>query len=375
MQSKLNEHGYEIIRNFITSEKAEKLALNISEQVKSNIDVMRDGQVPDADSLYNSKYGLELLVNKNGEISSLINESLLPTYCYSRIYKNGCELIKHVDRQECEVSLTVHLDGDEKWDFYVENYEKEEVCITLNKGDAIIYLGAKVPHWRNKYIGKSYTQLFLHYVRSDGEYADRYFDNAKRKEQYDNVEDYIVYEQNFLDHDICDELISEFHESEWQNTRISGGSDSQGSVLEDVRNCKSIEFSYSDVMGKNYEARNKLDSIIFNKISEAYSNYASTVKNSQITCEEDEGYTLLKYDVGGKYVQHTDHYQGRPRSLTIIINLNDDYTGGELAFRNRTKIYNLQKGDIIIFPSNFMYPHEIIPVKSGTRYALITWMI
>lgn len=372
MGNKLKENGYEIIRNFITIEEAEKMTLNISEQVKSNIDVIRDTQVPDADSLYNLKSGIELLVNKNKEISSLVDESLLPTYCYSRIYKNGCELTKHIDRPECEVSVTVHLDGDEKWDLYIENHEKEEVCITLNKGDAIVYLGTEMPHWRNKYTGKSYIQTFLHYVRLDGEYGDRFFDINARRIKESNVGDFISYTQNFLEHDICDELISEFHESEWQSAMIS---DDGGVVKRDIRNCKLIEFSWKDVMEKNFEARKRLDDIIFNKVSEAYSQYESTVKNSLLNCQEDEGYTLLKYDVGGKFIQHTDHFKKNPRSLTIIINLNDEYTGGELAFHDKTKVYNLQKGDMIIFPSNFMYPHEILPVTSGTRYSLITWMI
>jgi hypothetical protein len=26
-----------------------------------------------------------------------------------------------------------------------------------------------------------------------------------------------------------------------------------------------------------------------------------------------------------------------------------------------------------MFPSNFMYPHAIKPVLSGTRYSIITW--
>ena len=34
---------------------------------------------------------------------------------------------------------------------------------------------------------------------------------------------------------------------------------------------------------------------------------------------------------------------------------------------------NLSKGDIIVFPSNFMYPHKVEPV-TGTRYSYISWI-
>ena len=35
---------------------------------------------------------------------------------------------------------------------------------------------------------------------------------------------------------------------------------------------------------------------------------------------------------------------------------------------------DLSKGDIIIFPSNFMYPHKVEPVTKGTRYSYISWI-
>ena len=27
----------------------------------------------------------------------------------------------------------------------------------------------------------------------------------------------------------------------------------------------------------------------------------------------------------------------------------------------------------VMFPSTFMYPHEVMPVTKGTRYSIITW--
>ena len=30
-------------------------------------------------------------------------------------------------------------------------------------------------------------------------------------------------------------------------------------------------------------------------------------------------------------------------------------------------------GSAVCFPSNFTFPHEILPVTKGTRYALVTW--
>jgi predicted 2-oxoglutarate/Fe(II)-dependent dioxygenase YbiX len=52
--------------------------------------------------------------------------------------------------------------------------------------------------------------------------------------------------------------------------------------------------------------------------------------------------------------------------------LNDDYEGGELVFWESETI-KLKAGSIMIFPSNFMYPHKVMPVTKGTRYSYVSW--
>jgi len=88
---------------------------------------------------------------------------------------------------------------------------------------------------------------------------------------------------------------------------------------------------------------------------------------------------LLKYNVGGKYEVHVDSFINARRELSCIINLNDEYEGGELGFydASHTKEIlrcNLKKGGVIFFPSNFIYPHKINPIKKGTRYSIVAWI-
>ena len=42
-------------------------------------------------------------------IEEVIGEEILPSYTYSRLYLNGNELKKHIDRPSCEISLTIQL--------------------------------------------------------------------------------------------------------------------------------------------------------------------------------------------------------------------------------------------------------------------------
>ena len=87
---------------------------------------------------------------------------------------------------------------------------------------------------------------------------------------------------------------------------------------------------------------------------------------------------LLKYTPGGKYEIHTDHYTTATRHLSIIINLNDNYEGGDLIFTDQkekeSKRLKLGKGSIVFFPSNFMYPHGIQSITKGTRYSIVAWL-
>ena len=118
-------------------------------------------------------------------------------------------------------------------------------------------------------------------------------------------------------------------------------------------------------------------SFLYRKISEIIKNYCQNfffLNDIEILNTE-----LLKYEAGNFYKPHIDDSAQTPRTLSLIINLNDDYVGGELFFmdeknENAKNIFELKKGDAIIFPSNFLYPHGIFPIISGKRYSVITWL-
>ena len=60
------------------------------------------------------------------------------------------------------------------------------------------------------------------------------------------------------------------------------------------------------------------------------------------------------------------------------VNLNDEYQGGDLIFTDQKNIeikrFKLDKGSVVFFPSNFMYPHMIEPLKKGKRYSIVAWL-
>lgn len=108
-------------------------------------------------------------------IAAIAGEELLPTYAFWRIYEAGAELLVHRDRPSCEISATLMIAAEPEeqgWPIWVRDLEGTEVPVSLRPGSAVVYQGRKVYHWRERYAGQKHYQVFLHYVRKNGKYAD-----------------------------------------------------------------------------------------------------------------------------------------------------------------------------------------------------------
>ena len=87
-----------------------------------------------------------------------------------------------------------------------------------------------------------------------------------------------------------------------------------------------------------------------------------------------EAMNLVRYGPGEHFQEHHDHGYSYNCTVSLVGYLNDDYEGGELSFRLQDLMIKPEAGDLFIFPSNFMYPHRAMPVKSGTKYSLVTML-
>jgi hypothetical protein len=92
---------------------------------------------------------------------------LLPTYSYARLYFRGDALERHRDRPACQVAATIHLgcSGGPSPPIWFE----PDVAVDQRPGDAVVYLGDSIDHWREPFEGENFGQLFLNYVFADGE--------------------------------------------------------------------------------------------------------------------------------------------------------------------------------------------------------------
>jgi predicted 2-oxoglutarate/Fe(II)-dependent dioxygenase YbiX len=186
--------------------------------------------------------------------------------------------------------------------------------------------------------------------------------------------DYIITIEDVLPDSVADQILAEYKESDdW----IKGTTYN----LSGSRECKTIGISFEQIIKKNLNVRSNIDEMFFNVASSVLKKYNENIPpvlSNSYFAQKDTGYELLKYEVGDFYKQHTDsaNVGNAPhRILSCSFALNDDYEGGEFAFFDRELVYNLKKGSCIMFPSNFMYPHEVMTVTSGTRYSIVTWFV
>ena len=182
------------------------------------------------------------------------------------------------------------------------------------------------------------------------------------------LQDYIKVFENTVPLDLCDALLNEFSSSdEWVDTLVDNDV-----VKKNIRSALTILLS-KETINKNEGIRSQLDARLFEAAGTAIRQYLALYPRAQI--KQDTGYQLLRYETGQFYTQHTDSYEKHFRCISCSFALNDEYEGGEFAFFDRKTTIRLPKGAAIMFPSNFMYPHEILPVLSGTRYSVVTWFV
>jgi len=346
---------YKVIRNYISSEEANTLGEGYKEFVVTNgIPTEAEEITTNAYDFYNRPEQVALLSEKVSHINELLGSKVLPAYSFVRQYGVGSFLSKHKDRPSCEVSLSIHLQGDKEWAFCIEDKEGNPVELILHPGDAVLYDAPNATHWREEYDGEFYIQTFHHYVMLGGEYENLFFDNNDKTFSLTN---YIKHYKESVPPDICDMIVkyAEQFPSRWENATTIQESNK--------RVCESWNILNSD----------SIDDIVFKYLTEATSKFCSTFPHFDLT--QDTGYQILRYKPGGKYDYHTDQHATYNREVTIILNLNDDYEGGNLCHIKDNHMMKMGKGDIIIFPANFMYPHRITPITSGTRYSVITWAV
>ena len=134
-------------------------------------------QCPNAVAAYGDPLSETFMVHKKSLVEKAVGEPLIGTYSFSRVYYRQSLLAKHYDRPACEVSITLNIYADKEWPLWFlklgpdkKPIEKEPCPLVTQPGDAAVYSGMDYDHWRDPYEGEKCMQVFLHYVKANGNY-------------------------------------------------------------------------------------------------------------------------------------------------------------------------------------------------------------
>lgn len=87
-----------------------------------------------------------------------------------------------------------------------------------------------------------------------------------------------------------------------------------------------------------------------------------------------EAMNFIKYNKGQYFTEHSDHGNSYVCTVSLVSYLNDNYEGGELYFNNLGITIKPKAGDMIIFPSSYLFSHTAFPVKNGIKYSIATML-
>jgi hypothetical protein len=172
-----HDFGYSVLRSLVEKRRRAFLYTYASEAARQGLLPQEDPQVPNTPSVYADPMMEALLETLLPRIEQETQLRLFPTYSYYRVYKSGDVLKKHTDRPSCEISVTVNLGyrGGEPWPLWVETNGVSHPEV-LHPGDALLYRGIDIPHWREAFVGEHAVQVFLHYIDQAGPHGAWKFD-------------------------------------------------------------------------------------------------------------------------------------------------------------------------------------------------------
>ena len=192
-----------------------------------------------------------------------------------------------------------------------------------------------------------------------------------------------IVKSKILDDDLCDEIVEHSKDWRWEKHTWYPHNDNKPTYSHQE---KELDVLYVENIPE--EIHNKL----LLGTESLWRLYKQILPS--LLCESDSGllagFNMVKFWSSirlNRYSQktlmrsHYDHIQslfdGDIRGIPILsaigaLNNSSDYEGGSLKFWDNYEV-NLNKGEILMFPSCFLYPHKVEEVISGERYTFVNW--
>jgi predicted 2-oxoglutarate/Fe(II)-dependent dioxygenase YbiX len=179
-----------------------------------------------------------------------------------------------------------------------------------------------------------------------------------------NLQDYVAI-YNINNPSACKKIIENIDDMKWEKHHYNQAVGNTNYTYDD-----DLEVSYQD---------ETIDAVLMDFVNKCVADYTKNLSPIPFRFQEFSKIRFNKYEVGTNMKPHHDHihtlFDGEKKGvpiLSVLGLLNDDFEGGDFLMFDGKKV-NLSAGDIILFPSNFLYPHAVTTVTKGTRYSFVSW--
>lgn len=162
--------GYAPLRGLIHPFHIAALRRYYRHRIRAGLIPLGDGQSPRRYVAYNDPIARFFHQQIAATLSAVAGERVKPSYVYLASYLSGAELKKHIDREQCEFSITLCLDFSPEpalatpWPICLDT-PTGSVKVYQALGDGLAYRGTRLPHYRSPLAnGQTSTSIFFHYV-------------------------------------------------------------------------------------------------------------------------------------------------------------------------------------------------------------------
>jgi len=154
----------------------------------------------------------------------------------------------------------------------------------------------------------------------------------------------------------------------WSEAKVTNST----TPIKKARDCVDFKYKQENLGPRDQDNAQLLDlhQEIYEKLKYCVDDYAAYWGINVIYYE---AFNFVKYEGEGSHFNvHADHGPAYNCTVSAVIYINDDYEGGELKFpRLDNLVYKPKVGDIVLCPSNYIYEHASLPMKSGTKYCVV----
>jgi hypothetical protein len=92
-----------------------------------------------------------------------------------------------------------------------------------------------------------------------------------------------------------------------------------------------------------------------------------------IDCKFCGGSYLVKWTESKKMNLHVDDLGDGKNQISAVLYLNDDYVGGNINFPTHNLSIKPENYELLIFPGNLNYAHEVQEITNGSRFTIPYW--